>query len=109
MGSTLAGCVIARRLAPLRCSGFRMFAELAFTALAIEAAFGFPDTLDRRIGHPVRWIGALIAWCERAWNRHEFSFRRRRLLRLGTLLLLLAVSGFSGMVISLLAQHFLTR
>ncbi|SIO66531.1 adenosylcobinamide-phosphate synthase [Bradyrhizobium erythrophlei] len=84
-----------------------MFAELALTALAIEAAFGFPDVLYRRIGHPVGWIGALIAWCERAWNRREFSFERRRMLGVGTLLLLLAVSGVSAMVIFLLAQHFL--
>jgi len=84
-----------------------MFAELAFTALAIEAAFGFPDTLYRRIGHPVGWIGALIARCDRAWNRHEFSLGRRRLLGLGTLLLLLFVSGLAGMIISLLAQDFL--
>jgi adenosylcobinamide-phosphate synthase len=84
-----------------------MFAELAFTALAIEAVFGYPDALYRWIGHPVGWIGALIAWCERAWNRHEFSFARRRILGLATLLLLLAVSGLSGTVIFLLAQHFL--
>jgi adenosylcobinamide-phosphate synthase len=84
-----------------------MFAELAFTALAIEAAFGFPDILYRWIGHPVGWIGALIAWCDRAWNRQAFSFRRRRMLGLGTLLLLLAVSGFAGVAIFLLAQHFL--
>jgi adenosylcobinamide-phosphate synthase len=84
-----------------------MFAELAFTALAIEAAFGFPDALYRRIGHPVGWIGALIARCERAWNRREFSFRRRRMLGVATLLLLLVVSGLSGTLIFLLAQHFL--
>jgi adenosylcobinamide-phosphate synthase len=84
-----------------------MFAELAFTALAIEAAFGYPDALYRWIGHPVGWIGALIAWCERAWNRQQFSFARRRMLGLATLLLLLAVSGLPGMVIFLLAQHFL--
>ncbi len=84
-----------------------MFAELALTALAIEAAFGFPDVLYRRIGHPVGWIGALIAWCDRAWNRREFSFERRRMVGVGTLLLLLAVSGVSATVIVLLAQHFL--
>jgi adenosylcobinamide-phosphate synthase len=84
-----------------------MFAELALTALAIEAAFGFPDILYRRIGHPVGWIGALIARCDRAWNRCEFSFERRRMLGVATLLLLLTVSGFSGTVIFLLAQHFL--
>jgi adenosylcobinamide-phosphate synthase len=84
-----------------------MFAELAFAALAIEAVFGFPDTFYRRIGHPVGWIGALITWCECAWNRHELSFRRRRMLGLATLLLLLAISGISGTCIYLLAQHFL--
>jgi adenosylcobinamide-phosphate synthase len=84
-----------------------MFAELAFAALAIEAVFGFPDTLYRRIGHPVAWIAALITRCERAWNRHEFSFRRRRTLGLATLLVLLAASGISGTCVYLLAQHFL--
>ena len=85
-----------------------MFAELAFTALAIEAAFGFPDILYRRIGHPVGWIGTLIARCDRAWNRQAFSFRRRRMLGLGTLLLLFVVSALAGVAIFLLAQHFLT-
>ncbi len=84
-----------------------MFAELAFTTLAIEAAFGYPHALYRWIGHPVSWIGALIAWCEQAWNRPEFSFERRRMLGLATLFLLLAVSGSLGTVIFLLAQHFL--
>jgi adenosylcobinamide-phosphate synthase len=84
-----------------------MFAELAFTTLAIELAFGYPDTLYRRIGHPVSWIAALIAWCERTWNRHEFSFERRRMLGVATLLLLLAVSVLSGAIIFLLVQHFL--
>jgi adenosylcobinamide-phosphate synthase len=84
-----------------------MFAELAFAALAIEAVFGFPDTLYRRIGHPVSWIGGLITRCERAWNRYEFSFRRRRMLGLATLLVLLAASGISGTCVYLMAQHFL--
>jgi adenosylcobinamide-phosphate synthase len=84
-----------------------MFAELAFAALVIEAAFGFPDSLDRLAGHPVRWLGALIAWCERVWNRPEFSFRRRRMLGVATLFVLLALSGLSGAVIVLLTQHSL--
>jgi adenosylcobinamide-phosphate synthase len=84
-----------------------MFAELAFTALVIELVFGFPDAIYRLIGHPVGWIGTLIAWCERAWNRQEFSFELRRTLGVATLLLLLAVSILSGLIIFLLAQHFL--
>src|SRR5258708_34364956 len=63
--------------------------------------------LCRRIGHPVSWIGALIAWRERAWNRHEFSFERRRMLGVTTLLLVLAASVLSGAVVCLLARHFL--
>jgi adenosylcobinamide-phosphate synthase len=82
-----------------------MFAELAFTALVIEAVFGFSDSLYRRLGHPVSWLGALITRCDRVWNRREFSFRRRRLLGLATLLLLLAVSGFCGVVFLFLTQR----
>jgi adenosylcobinamide-phosphate synthase len=85
-----------------------MFAELALTALAVEAAFGFPDPIYRRIGHPVSWIGSLIARCERGWNRCEFAPRHRRLLGVATLLLLVAVCGVAGALISLLAQHFLS-
>jgi adenosylcobinamide-phosphate synthase len=85
-----------------------MFAELAFTALVVELAFGYPDALYRWIGHPVGWIGALIAWCDRIWNRQEFSFELRRMLGVATLLLMLAVSVLSGAIIFLLTQHFLS-
>ncbi len=37
-------------------------------ALGLEAAFGWPDRLYRRIGHPVTWIGALISALERRLN-----------------------------------------
>jgi adenosylcobinamide-phosphate synthase len=86
-----------------------MFAELALTALAVEAAFGFPDSIYRRIGHPVSWIGALITRCERVWNRHDLSFQSRRMLGVGTFLLLVAVCGVAGGIVSGLAQHFLSN
>lgn len=38
-------------------------------ALALEALIGWPDALWRRIRHPVAWIGALIAFCDRRFNR----------------------------------------
>ncbi|MEM6909023.1 MAG: adenosylcobinamide-phosphate synthase CbiB [Pseudomonadota bacterium] len=56
-----------------------MFAWLMLAALAIEAAMGWPDWLDRRIGHPVRWFGWLVTKLERASNRASLS----RLLRIG--------------------------
>ncbi len=60
-------------------------------ALGIEAALGYPDALYRAIGHPVTWIGRLIAALERGLNRG--SDRRRRLAGVLTLILLLAVVG----------------
>jgi adenosylcobinamide-phosphate synthase len=99
--------VLGKSIVLLRRSGFRMFAELALTALAVEAAFGFPDSLYRRIGHPVSWIGVLIARCEGVWNRHEFSLRRRRMLGVATLLTLIAVCGIAGAAVTLVTRDFL--
>jgi adenosylcobinamide-phosphate synthase len=38
-------------------------------ALGLEVAFGWPDWLFRRIGHPVTWIGAAITCCDARLNR----------------------------------------
>ena len=54
---------------------------LTILAWSIEVALGWPGWLYRRIGHPVVWIGTLIGWLERRWNRVGFSERRR--VRLG--------------------------
>lgn len=37
-------------------------------ALMIDAVFGWPDAIYRRIGHPVTWLGALITALERRLN-----------------------------------------
>jgi adenosylcobinamide-phosphate synthase len=50
----------------------------AAAALLLEAAFGYPDGLYRRAGHPVSWVGALIGTLERELNRPETSEARRR-------------------------------
>ncbi|WP_375257123.1 adenosylcobinamide-phosphate synthase CbiB [Citreimonas sp.] len=44
--------------------------------LLIDAAFGWPDRLYARIGHPVTWLGSAIAAAERRLNRGS---RARRL------------------------------
>ena len=48
---------------------------IAFAALLIERATGYPAILQRAIAHPVVWIGRLIAVLEARLNRP----RRRRL------------------------------
>ena len=69
-----------------------MFPTLALTSLLIEAAAGYPQGLFRAIGHPVTWIGALLAWCERRWNGAGLTFARRRANGVAALLVALAVT-----------------
>jgi adenosylcobinamide-phosphate synthase len=69
-----------------------MFAALAFTALIIEGLAGYPQPLLGAIGHPVTWIGALIAWCEDAWNHPRLSFARRRFNGVAALALVVLVA-----------------
>jgi adenosylcobinamide-phosphate synthase len=84
-----------------------MFADLALVALVIEATVGYPDSLYRLIGHPVGWIGRLIAWCDRTWNSPARSFQAGRGFGLLTLLLLIVVSIAAGSaVLWLLANLF---
>ena len=77
-----------------------MFADLALIAVATEAIIGYPDAVYRLIGHPVTWIGRLIAWCDEAWNSPTLSFETRRWRGLAALLLLLATAILSGLVIT---------
>lgn len=77
-----------------------MFAALALIAVATEAAAGYPDGIYRRIGHPVTWIGALITWCDQAWNSEMLSYEERRWRGIYVLVLLLAVGILSGLAIT---------
>lgn len=44
----------------------------------IERLTGYPDWLFKRIGHPVTWIGSLIALLDKKWNRESASFSQRK-------------------------------
>ncbi len=69
--------------------------DLAIVALALtgEAAFGYPARLFAAIGHPVTWMGALLAVLDRRLNREAWSPARRRASGALALALLLAASG----------------
>src|SRR6267154_220451 len=73
-----------------------MFADLALIAVATEAIIGYPDAVYRLVGHPVIWIGRLIAWCDRAWNSPALPFEARRWRGVAAFLLLLATAVLSG-------------
>ena len=80
-----------------------MSVELALIAVALEAIVGYPDFVYRAIGHPVTWIGRLIAWCDRTWNSPGQPADERRLWGVATLVLLVVVSVVVGRALG----HFL--
>jgi adenosylcobinamide-phosphate synthase len=84
-----------------------MFTSLAFAALVVEAAFGYPQALVRGFGHPVMWIGALIAWADRRWNRAADTFATRRLCGIVLVLGLVGVMAAIGLLLTWVMQHFL--
>ncbi len=61
---------------------------IALLASLLDALFGYPDWLFRRVGHPVSWIGAIIGALDRRLNRPSLSDRHRRLAGVLALLLL---------------------
>ncbi|MBO9695384.1 MAG: cobalamin biosynthesis protein CobD [Sphingopyxis sp.] len=74
-----------------------MAEPVALTALALDAAIGWPRTLYRRVGHPVGLFARIIDRCEARWNRAEHAFAKRRALGALTLGLLLLVAGGIGL------------
>jgi adenosylcobinamide-phosphate synthase len=75
-----------------------MYALVAPLALIIERLVGYPDTLVKRIGHPVMWMGALIARLDDRLNNRT---RGRGVL---ALLILLAVTGAVAVALASLCR-----
>jgi adenosylcobinamide-phosphate synthase len=75
-------------------------------ALAIEAAFGYPQGLYARIGHPVTWLGALIAWLDRVLNREAASFATRKAAGVLALAVLLGLTLAVALGLTALCRMF---
>lgn len=73
---------------------------LAFLALIIERGIGYPGWLLRAIGHPVMWVGSLIALLDRRFNRETDTPRQRRTMGIAALLLVCAVPGLAGWAVA---------
>ena len=73
--------------------------------MLIELCLGYPATLHRAIGHPVTWMGRLIAWLDRALNRETATPQARRAAGVVAVLILLAIVG----VLAFLVQSALLR
>ncbi len=76
-------------------------------ALAVDWGLGWPDTLFRCIGHPVTWIGALIAALDRAWNSGGVHPARDRAAGLAAALVTIGLTvGVTAAVASLLPRSW---
>jgi adenosylcobinamide-phosphate synthase len=76
-----------------------MAVTLTLLALLIEPMAGYPDRLVRSIGHPVIWMGALIAGLERRWNRETMAPALRRTLGAVAVVLLVGIVGAAAFII----------
>ncbi|PIK74728.1 adenosylcobinamide-phosphate synthase CbiB [Methylobacterium frigidaeris] len=70
-------------------------------ALAVEAGLGYPDRLYRLAGHPVTWIGGLIAALDRGLNREADPPGYRRAAGVLAVLIVLAATGLAALALAL--------
>jgi adenosylcobinamide-phosphate synthase len=76
-----------------------MSVTLALLAMMIELCAGYPDALLRTIGHPVTWIGRLIAALDRTLNRNTAKAKWRRIAGIIAILLLLGIVGAIAFIV----------
>lgn len=69
---------------------------LVLGAAFVEGLVGYPDRLHKHLPHPVVWLGAGIAWCERRWNDPARPEPQRRLLGVATIVLVTAAAALAG-------------
>jgi adenosylcobinamide-phosphate synthase len=78
--------------------------SLALAAAILEAGAGYPAFVDRFVGHPVTWVGALITAVEKRLNRPTDPSSVRRAMGVFTLVLLIAVVSAASFAFSYLCS-----
>ena len=72
------------------------FAAAMAVAMAVDAVLGWPDGVFARIGHPVTWLGRLIALLDARWNRSaDLSSKRRAAGAVAALIVIALASGLA--------------
>jgi len=72
------------------------FAEAMAVAMVVDALVGWPNPLFARIGHPVTWLGRLIAALDANWNREtDMPLLRRVAGAIAALLVIVLASGLA--------------
>jgi adenosylcobinamide-phosphate synthase len=83
------------------------FAGAMAVAMSVDALLGWPDPVFARLGHPVTWIGRLIEFLDRGWNRSSASAGVRRAAGATAALIVIALAAAAALAIqSLLASEW---
>jgi len=72
------------------------FAGAMVVAMAVDALTGWPSPLFARIGHPVTWLGRLIAAIDTGWNRSSDPPALRRAAGIAGALLVIVLCILCG-------------
>ena len=64
--------------------------------MAVDAVLGWPVALFARIGHPVTWLGGLIAALDARWNRPTDTPAMRRMAGVAAALIAIALAASVG-------------
>ncbi len=75
--------------------------KLALLAVAIEAFAGYPQRLFHAVGHPVSWMGRVIALADRNFNNKIRSFAQRLAAGAAALTLVLIITGSAAYFVRL--------
>ncbi|MEO8668333.1 MAG: adenosylcobinamide-phosphate synthase CbiB [Bauldia sp.] len=75
---------------------------LAFLAMTVDLAIGYPSPVYRAIGHPVTWIGRLVNLLDQRLNRGGASDRARRVAGAVALVVIVGAAGLVGWLIQYL-------
>jgi adenosylcobinamide-phosphate synthase len=76
---------------------------IALLALLLDAAFGYPNWLFRKAGHPVTWIGALIGLADRRLNKESASPLTRKLAGVLAIICVTGAACATGLLIQIAA------
>lgn len=72
---------------------------LVFVALLVERAFGYPESLFRAVGHPVTWLGRLIAALDGSLNREAWPIPKRKRNGIAVLAILVFLAVAAGLLL----------
>lgn len=84
------------------------FAGAMMVAMVADALLGWPSRLFSRIGHPVTWLGWLIAALDSRWNRETDTPSIRRVAGVVAALLVIALAAGIGWLLQRLIPAGLT-